>query len=208
MTSLSVSINLRGASREADCLDCLVGLPLAIDCMRSAGDDHEIPHKMIEKTLNAFGALVGRERRAMLLAVAGCQDLLYRHIANLTVMDRYTKSYFIPVSYTHLDVYKRQLSARQDIRKRLVGDDEARVENAVELIEELHSRLFTERLINYYESKESSYARVVEIFIRTNTGGKKLEYSDILLSIATATWKSQTPVSYTHLDVYKRQGTS
>jgi len=65
--------------------------------MRSAGDDHEIPHKMIEKTLNAFGALVGRERRAMLLAVAGCQDLLYRHIANLTVMDRYTKSYFIQV---------------------------------------------------------------------------------------------------------------
>jgi uncharacterized protein with ParB-like and HNH nuclease domain len=85
------------------------------------------------------------------------------------------------------------LLARQDIRKILSGQDPGRIENAVVLIEELHSRLFTERLINYYEERENSYARVVEIFIRTNTGGKKLEYSDILLSIATATWKSQSP---------------
>jgi hypothetical protein len=97
LTSLSVSIDLRGASPEADCLDCLVALPLAIDRMRSAADDHDIPDKMIEKTRDAFGALAGRERRAMLIAVAGCQDLLYRHIANLTVMDRYTKSYFFQV---------------------------------------------------------------------------------------------------------------
>ncbi|HVO48912.1 MAG TPA: hypothetical protein VMT29_21525, partial [Steroidobacteraceae bacterium] len=52
---------------------------------------------MIDKTRDAFGALEGRGRRAMLLAVGGCQDLLYRHIANLTVMDRYTKSYFTRV---------------------------------------------------------------------------------------------------------------
>jgi hypothetical protein len=97
LTSLSVSIDLKGAPPEADCLDCLVALPLAIDQMRSATDDRDIPHNMIEKTRDAFGALAGRERRAILLAVAGCQDLLYRHIANLTVMDRYTKSYFIQV---------------------------------------------------------------------------------------------------------------
>ena len=97
MTSLSVSINLRGESPEADCLDCLVALPLAIDRMRSATNDHEIPDKMIEKTRDAFSATAGRDRRAMLLAVAGCHDLLYRHIANLTVMDRYTKSYFMQV---------------------------------------------------------------------------------------------------------------
>ena len=85
MTSLSVSINLRGESPEGDCLDCLVALPLAIDRMRSAQNHHEIPDRMIEKTRNAFGEVAGRERRVMFLAVAGCQDLLYRHIANLTV---------------------------------------------------------------------------------------------------------------------------
>lgn len=81
--------------------------------------------------------------------------------------------------------------ARKDIREKLrdIQIDESLKENAVELIEELHSRFFTERFINYYEEKSQEYDKVVEIFIRTNTGGVKLEYSDILLSTATAKWK-------------------
>lgn len=83
-------------------------------------------------------------------------------------------------------------TARQDIREKLqdlsIADNLK--ENAVVLIEELHSRLFTERFINYYEEKSQEYDKVVEIFIRTNTGGTKLEYSDILLSTATAKWKT------------------
>lgn len=83
-------------------------------------------------------------------------------------------------------------TARQDIREKLQDltfSDDLK-ENAVILIEELHSRLFTERFINYYEEKSQEYDKVVEIFIRTNTGGTKLEYSDILLSTATAKWKT------------------
>lgn len=85
------------------------------------------------------------------------------------------------------------LLARRDLKSRLEGHDQVRIENAIELIDELHNRIFTEPLINYYEARDYSYSQVVEIFIRTNTGGKKLEYSDILLSLATATWKSQSP---------------
>lgn len=55
---------------------------------------------------------------------------------------------------------------------------------------ELHSRLFTEKLINFYEERSDDYDKVVEIFIRANTGGKTLEYSDILLSTATAKWRN------------------
>ena len=44
-------------------------------------------------------------------------------------------------------------------------------------------------MINFYEEKSQDYDKVVEVFIRANTGGKKLEYSDILLSTATAKWK-------------------
>ncbi|MBV9959901.1 MAG: DUF262 domain-containing protein [Acidobacteria bacterium] len=83
--------------------------------------------------------------------------------------------------------------ARQDIRNKLSGItvvEESLKENAVVLIEELHSRLFTEKLINFYEERSDDYDKVVEIFIRANTGGKKLEYSDILLSTATAKWKT------------------
>jgi uncharacterized protein with ParB-like and HNH nuclease domain len=82
-------------------------------------------------------------------------------------------------------------AARKDIREKLTNleIDEALKENAVILIEELHSKLFTEKLINFYEEKSQDYDKVVEVFIRANTGGKKLEYSDILLSTATAKWK-------------------
>lgn len=80
--------------------------------------------------------------------------------------------------------------ARKDIRERLSEKDAHLTENAVVLIEELHSRLFTEKLINYYEERSDDYDKVVEVFIRANTGGKKLEYSDILLSTATAKWKT------------------
>jgi uncharacterized protein with ParB-like and HNH nuclease domain len=83
--------------------------------------------------------------------------------------------------------------AREDIRNKLSGitvADESLKENAVVLIEELHSRLFTEKLINFYEERSDDYDKVVEIFIRANTGGKTLEYSDILLSTATAKWRT------------------
>lgn len=80
--------------------------------------------------------------------------------------------------------------ARKDIRDRLAGHDQILIDNAVELLEELHNRLFTERLINFFEERSDDYDKVVEVFIRANTGGKKLEYSDILLSTATAKWKS------------------
>lgn len=56
-------------------------------------------------------------------------------------------------------------------------------------IGQLYSRICSNEIINYYEEKTGDYNKVVEIFIRTNTGGKKLSYSDILLSTATAKWR-------------------
>ena len=57
-------------------------------------------------------------------------------------------------------------------------------------LEDLHTMVHTVRCINYYDEKTDDYDKVVEIFVRTNTGGVKLEYSDILLSTATAKWKN------------------
>ena len=56
-------------------------------------------------------------------------------------------------------------------------------------LDDLHTMVHTSRCINYYDEKTDDYDKVVEIFVRTNTGGVKLEYSDILLSTATAKWK-------------------
>lgn len=62
--------------------------------------------------------------------------------------------------------------ARKDIRDRLAGCDQLLIDNAVELLENLHSKLFTERLINFFEERSDDYDKVVEVFIRANTGEK------------------------------------
>ncbi len=97
METPSFSVDLRGPSPEADCLDCLVALPVAVDRMRAAANDTEIPNSMIQRTLEAFTALESGPRQSALIVAAGSQDLLYRHIAALTMMDRYTVAYFTQV---------------------------------------------------------------------------------------------------------------
>ena len=42
--------------------------------------------------------------------------------------------------------------------------------------------------ISYYLEKSEELDKVLQIFIRINSGGTKLSYSDLLLSIATAQW--------------------
>jgi len=86
--------------------------------------------------------------------------------------------------------FDSQRAARAHIKAKLSGQPDHLIESAIEIIAELHERLFTQRLINYYEEKSDDFDKVVEVFIRANTGGKKLEYSDILLSTATAKWKT------------------
>jgi uncharacterized protein with ParB-like and HNH nuclease domain len=45
--------------------------------------------------------------------------------------------------------------------------------------------------INYYLEKDQELEKVLNIFIRVNSGGTQLSYSDLLLSIATAQWKNK-----------------
>ncbi|MCP5934263.1 DUF262 domain-containing protein, partial [Klebsiella pneumoniae] len=42
----------------------------------------------------------------------------------------------------------------------------------------------------FYEESDQSLERVLNIFIRMNSGGTTLSYSDLLLSIAVAQWSS------------------
>lgn len=44
--------------------------------------------------------------------------------------------------------------------------------------------------ISFYEESDQSLERVLNIFIRMNSGGTTLSYSDLLLSIAVAQWSS------------------
>lgn len=55
----------------------------------------------------------------------------------------------------------------------------------------LYSAVKNSQIINYYLEEDESLDKVLNIFIRINSGGTELYYSDLLLSIATAQWKKK-----------------
>lgn len=59
-----------------------------------------------------------------------------------------------------------------------------------ETIRRLRDIIFEDQFINYYLEKTQEIDVVLDIFIRTNSGGIPLSFSDLLMSITTAHWKS------------------
>lgn len=62
------------------------------------------------------------------------------------------------------------------------------VDDAYETLDRLHSVVHKDHLLAYYEEREQDIEKVLQIFIRTNSGGTILSYSDLLLSVAVAQW--------------------
>lgn len=69
-------------------------------------------------------------------------------------------------------------------RKNDLPDDE------VDVLEKLQHACCKDRLISYFEEKEKNLDKVLQIFIRVNSGGTPLTYSDMLMSILTATFST------------------
>ncbi|BAW75249.1 DUF262 domain-containing protein [Helicobacter pylori] len=63
-------------------------------------------------------------------------------------------------------------------------------DNALNLLEKLKDAFHTKQLISFFEEKEKNLNKVLNIFIRVNSGGVKLSYSDLLMSILTASFSS------------------
>jgi hypothetical protein len=87
--------------------------------------------------------------------------------------------------------------AKADMRSVLAALPQEQQDNANRLIGQLHARIHTWPIGHYYELKSESYDRVLQIFVRANTGGKALEYSDILLATATANWETNARTEIT-----------
>ncbi len=59
---------------------------------------------------------------------------------------------------------------------------------AIDNLSKLHTRLFKDELINYYEEEADSIDNVLEIFVRVNSGGMVLSKSDLLFSTIVSHW--------------------
>lgn len=62
---------------------------------------------------------------------------------------------------------------------------------ALESLSNLFNIVHQKETINYYQEEDETLDKVLQIFIRINSGGTKLSYSDLLLSIATAQWQEK-----------------
>ncbi|GAA9354492.1 DUF262 domain-containing protein [Helicobacter pylori] len=69
-------------------------------------------------------------------------------------------------------------------REHKLGDGES------ELLETLNKAFHDKQLISFFEETEKNLNKVLNIFIRVNSGGEKLSYSDLLMSILTASFSS------------------
>jgi Protein of unknown function DUF262 len=75
-----------------------------------------------------------------------------------------------------------------DIHEYLVDNGLGSSKEAYRNIERLHAVVHRDFLITFFEEESQDIEKVLNIFIRTNSGGTVLSYSDLLLSIATAQW--------------------
>ncbi len=87
----------------------------------------------------------------------------------------------------------------------------ARVNNLTdqeaEILEKLKDAFCTKSLISYFEETEKNLDKVLKIFIRVNSGGTQLSYSDLLMSILTANFSTDIrDLMNKFVDSVKEQG--
>ncbi len=89
------------------------------------------------------------------------------------------------------------------VREHNLGNEES------ELLETLNKAFHDKQLISFFEETEKNLNKVLNIFIRVNSGGVKLSYSDLLMSILTASFSSDIREKMNELvDALKDKGFS
>lgn len=81
----------------------------------------------------------------------------------------------------------------KDYRK-ILGDyyykasDEKR-DHIGDIFQDLYKKLIEDLIINYFEVDTDEFDRVLQIFVRINSGGTPLGYTDLLMSIISNSWQ-------------------
>jgi hypothetical protein len=91
------------------------------------------------------------------------------------------------------ELYK-QIKSVSDVlmfmaEERISGAPPEQREFAARTLGRLCECINTDLAVNFFLEREADFEKVLQVFIRINSGGTKLSYSDLLLSIATASWK-------------------
>jgi uncharacterized protein with ParB-like and HNH nuclease domain len=62
---------------------------------------------------------------------------------------------------------------------------------SIEILARLQEVIFSDRVINYFLEKAQDLHKALNIFIRINSGGQPLNFSDLIMSIAISNWQGK-----------------
>lgn len=62
---------------------------------------------------------------------------------------------------------------------------------SIEILARLQEVIFSDRVINYFLEKAQDLHKALNIFIRINSGGQPLNFSDLIMSIAISNWQTK-----------------
>lgn len=112
-------------------------------------------------------------------------DFRWLEPAQLTAMPEEERAYWLPVPKVH--EAEKLMELLLELSRRGVANDVSAAGMAGQLWERIHAH----NSIQFFQETDQDIERVLDIFIRVNSGGTALSYSDLLLSIATAQWKDR-----------------
>ena len=128
------------------------------------------------------------------------RDLLYdfQFLTDKEVSESGTDKYWFQVGKI-LDINSQYQVNGFLINAGLMKKEEKVAQFANETLFKLWSVVHESRVINYFLEEDELLDKVLNIFIRVNSGGTVLSYSDLLLSIAAAEWKTDAREEVTNL---------
>lgn len=81
-----------------------------------------------------------------------------------------------------------KMTSLSDVNQYLISKGLLNNQFAMDTLIKLFSKVNKDEIINFYTETEQDQDKVLDVFIRTNSGGTTLSFSDLLMSIASANW--------------------
>lgn len=81
-----------------------------------------------------------------------------------------------------------KMTSLSDVNQYLISKGLLNNQFAMDTLIKLFSKVNKDEIINFYTETEQDQDKVLDVFIRTNSGGTILSFSDLLMSIASANW--------------------
>jgi uncharacterized protein with ParB-like and HNH nuclease domain len=149
-------------------------------------------YKMPRKRWDNDSAFPKRKLCLNLLSSSEATDLEYdfAFLTKQEAQERDDEHYWFAVS----DILN--LKEAVDVNDYLVENDLAgtgkdKFRFANKALFKLYEAIHRNKCINFFLERDESLDKVLNVFIRVNSGGTQLSYSDLLLSVASAQWKEK-----------------